>query len=495
MFASKSDRNAIYSNYDAGYAVGKGIGFEMGRCAAYRTMDGVRTEDVTVEYAEATVRERFRSLSTVVASSSSSSVGSAQSAAAAAGAVQTGSNAASVPIAATTTTTTTTGRRVVGLGLFANFFATRKFGPDGERMFKDHGDWGTYDGEIDESGNRVGYGKMNYVAGGLYAGPFVDDMYHGEHGVYRWPDGDSYSGGWKDGEQHGVGTFRSSDGTVEYYACEGGGGERGRGGLESGSDGGVPYVGRDEDVDDTSLDDAATFARETFNLPVPEPSSPATEPAVVVDDAAKDSSASLSSKKTGLLARLFLNKMAGPDGKPMFKDQGDWGCYEGDVDDGGNRTGNGKMTYSSGAYYEGGFIDNKFHGDGGIYCWAEGDEYEGTWNDGDRNGVGIFRSTDGTVTYSLHDMGVAIGEGLRWSADRMTVHKTVDGTNETDVDPARGGRGICQEKVRPAGARSPRANLRPRASRAQAENDGSSRQFVLQTKGGLKWKTNVQGLW
>ena len=110
MFASKSDRNAIYSNYDAGYAVGKGIGFEMGRCAAYRTMDGVRTEDVTVEYAEATVRERFRSLSTVVASSSSSSVGSAQSAAAAAGAVQTGSNAASVPIAATTTTTPTTTR-------------------------------------------------------------------------------------------------------------------------------------------------------------------------------------------------------------------------------------------------------------------------------------------------------------------------------------------------------------------------------------------------
>ena len=42
----------------------------------------------------------------------------------------------------------------------------------------------------------------------------------------------------------------------------------------------------------------------------------------------------------------------------MFKDNGDWGSYAGDVDESGNQ-GNGKMTYVNGEIYEGGFVDNK----------------------------------------------------------------------------------------------------------------------------------------
>jgi hypothetical protein len=109
----------------------------------------------------------------------------------------------------------------------------------------------------------------------------------------------------------------------------------------------------------------------------------------------------------------------------MFKDHGSWGSYEGDVDYGGNRQGKGKMTYVNGCYYEGGFVDDKFQGDKGVYHWFDGDEYEGGWKDGERHGVGIFRSADGTVEYSMYEMGVPEGEGVVWSADRKSAFKTV----------------------------------------------------------------------
>ena len=50
----------------------------------------------------------------------------------------------------------------------------------------------------------------------------------------------------------------------------------------------------------------------------------------------------------------------------MFKDYGEWGSYEGVVDENGSRQGSGKMTYASGSYYEGSFVNDKFHGDKGV---------------------------------------------------------------------------------------------------------------------------------
>ena len=66
----------------------------------------------------------------------------------------------------------------------------------------------------------------------------------------------------------------------------------------------------------------------------------------------------------------------------MFKDHGTWGSYEGDVDNGGNRQGKGKMTYVNGCYYEGGFVDDKFHGDKGVYHWFDGDGLVHAWKIG-----------------------------------------------------------------------------------------------------------------
>ena len=78
---------------------------------------------------------------------------------------------------------------------------------------------------------------------------------------------------------------------------------------------------------------AEKFAREEFDLPVPEVTEAivANAPAVTATDAA-----SSSNKSVGLLGRLFSNRKVGPDGKPMFKDYGDWGTYDGEVDDSGD---------------------------------------------------------------------------------------------------------------------------------------------------------------
>ncbi len=162
------------------------------------------------------------------------------------------------------------------------------------------------------------------------------------------------------------------------------------------------------------VEEAAEFAKDKFDLPVPEPSTKVSAKA-----------AHPTSSKTGLLGKLFSRQKIDSDGKPMFKDHGSWGSYEGDVDYGGNRQGKGKMTYVNGCYYEGGFVDDKFQGDKGVYHWFDGDEYEGGWKDGERHGVGIFRSADGTVEYSMYEMGVPEGEGVVWSADRKSAFKTV----------------------------------------------------------------------
>jgi hypothetical protein len=141
----------------------------------------------------------------------------------------------------------------------------------------------------------------------------------------------------------------------------------------------------------------------------------------------------LSPRNVGFIASLFSTRKVNPDGKPMFKDNGDWGSYEGDVDESGNRQGNGKMTYVNGDIYEGGFVDNKFHCDRGLYRWADGEEHEGGWMDGDRQGIGIYRTADGTENYSMYEKGEAKGDGVEWSADRKTTSKCVDGIKTTDV--------------------------------------------------------------
>ena len=55
------------------------------------------------------------------------------------------------------------------------------------------------------------------------------------------------------------------------------------------------------------------------------------------------------------------------------------------------------MKYDSGNVYDGSFKNNTYDGDTGLYRWADGDEYEGPWKDGERTGNGVFRLASGIV--------------------------------------------------------------------------------------------------
>merc|ERR1711865_374118 len=131
---------------------------------------------------------------------------------------------------------------------------------------------------------------------------------------------------------------------------------------------------------------AQALAKEQFGFTVPERSTVVLTP--------KSSLPASSS-----FGKSFFDKKKRPAEKMLFKDYGHWGSFEGDVDEAGDRQGKGKMTYNSGNYYEGGFVDGKFECDQGVYHWADGDEYEGSWKAGERDGKGRFQNTDGSVEY------------------------------------------------------------------------------------------------
>merc|ERR1712238_550853 len=138
-------------------------------------------------------------------------------------------------------------------------------------------------------------------------------------------------------------------------------------------------------------------------------------------------------KNLGFIGTLFSNKKVGPDGKMHFKDHGDWGPFDGTVDDAGNRQGTGKMTYKSGNCYEGGFVDDKFQGDKGVSRWVGGDAYVGPWKDGERNGKACFKTADGTKEYSLYENGQAKGDGVSLSGDGKTAHTLLDGEKKLEI--------------------------------------------------------------
>ncbi|KAL7523765.1 hypothetical protein ACHAXR_001046, partial [Thalassiosira sp. AJA248-18] len=376
-----------YSMYEKGSHVGDGVTWSANRQTAHKLVDGEKKGEISLPMAEKLAIDKFGlpvpDPSTPVPSDAS-------------------------------TSPSTVGR------LLGKLFSSRRVGSDGTLLFKDNGEWGSYNGEVDASGNRQGKGKMTYDTGNYYEGGFVDDKFHGDQGVYHWSDGDEYEGSWKDGERNGKGSFKKADGTVEYSMYEKGT-SVGDGVTWSADRQTAHKVLNGEKKGEISLPMAEKLAKDMFDLPVPEPYTPA------------PSGAPTSSKSPGFLGRLFSNRKVGPDGKTLYKDYGEWGSYDGDLDANGDRQGKGKMTYGSGSYYQGGFVDDKFHGDSGVYHWSDGDEYEGSWEDGERNGKGSFKKADGTVEYSMYEKGSNVGDGVTWSADRQTAHKVLNGEKKGEI--------------------------------------------------------------
>ncbi|KAK1747973.1 phosphatidylinositol-4-phosphate 5-kinase-related protein [Skeletonema marinoi] len=372
IFRSTNTGEVQYSFYEEGVIVGEGIFWSADRKTALKLTDGKKDGPMSLEEAEKMSKETF---------------------------------GFPVPPAVDMTLSPFVKLRTKASaqpGILRRLFPQNgQLGEGGKRMFKDNGEWGLYDGLRDASGRRQGLGKMKYDSGNSYEGPFLNDKYHGDNGVYKWADGDEYVGQWKDGERNGLG-YITRKLVLPLTPCEG-----------------VEWIGnRKSAYQLMNGRDSWKYYQKTRNL------------------SQRQSISCPWGEEIWSSWKIFKTKDVSPDGKPMFKDNGEWGTYEGDsLDEDGERQGTGKMTYSSGNTYEGPFLNNKYHGETGIYKWADGDKFEGQWRNGERHGVGIFTKTDGDVSYSNYDNGETKGEGIQWNADRSSAHKMKDGEVAMELLP------------------------------------------------------------
>ncbi len=77
-------------------------------------------------------------------------------------------------------------------------------------------------------------------------------------------------------------------------------------------------------------------------------------------------------------------------------------CMKGDC-----INGYGVYQWADGQRYEGSFLNGKFEGEG-TYYWANGNKHAGLWNVGQRHGKGIHTTADGVVTTGVWNHGYII---------------------------------------------------------------------------------------
>lgn len=144
-------------------------------------------------------------------------------------------------------------------------------------------------------------------------------------------------------------------------------------------------------------------------------------------------------------------------------EEGPGGHYEGERNGEGERHGRGVYRFADGGVYEGSWVDNLQEGWGAMR-YASGSVYEGTWRGGMQDGRGIFRFVSGSeydgewvrgkrhgkATYRYADGRAEVAryrdgandrsEGAMWSADRRVAWRIVrDGeyVEEISLDEAK----------------------------------------------------------
>ena len=162
-----------------------------------------------------------------------------------------------------------------------------------------------------------------------------------------------------------------------------------------------------------------------------------------------------------------------------FCDDGIWGKYDGDLDANGRRHGKGRMKSEDGEVYEGEWVEDKREGHGtcelangavyvgefkkgkrdgrgtyycnngdkyigdykkdlrdgqGTYLLKNGDRYVGQYQAGKREGVGTFYWKDGCVDVGTFVEGKDCGDGVRWSKDRDTAYRLMNGKDTGEIE-------------------------------------------------------------
>ncbi|MDD4576672.1 MAG: hypothetical protein PHI36_09615, partial [Bacteroidales bacterium] len=79
--------------------------------------------------------------------------------------------------------------------------------------------------------------------------------------------------------------------------------------------------------------------------------------------------------------------------------------------DKGLYVGNGRLSNMDGTFYEGSFLDGKFHGEGNLFDKEGYLFYSGAFEKGEKNGIGRFFYKDGATYYGEIRNGVLKGKG------------------------------------------------------------------------------------
>ena len=99
--------------------------------------------------------------------------------------------------------------------------------------------------------------------------------------------------------------------------------------------------------------------------------------------------------------------------------------------------GNGTYFFEDGCTYQGAYEDGKRHGRG-TYRFTDGSVFEGEYQYGVVEGRGTFTFADGSTEVGRWEDGSPVGEGTRFSADKRSAWRLVDGhvTEEVSLDIA-----------------------------------------------------------
>ena len=105
----------------------------------------------------------------------------------------------------------------------------------------------------------------------------------------------------------------------------------------------------------------------------------------------------------------------------------------------------GEHTLANDDVYDGEWRAGRKHGRGTYYYalrveWpaprpgcVDGATFEGEFANGEREGAGTYWHTDGSADFCFYAAGSATGEGARWSSDRQTAWRLLDGKKQAEI--------------------------------------------------------------
>lgn len=287
-----------------------------------------------------------------------------------------------------------------------------------------HGEW--------QNGRIQGFGHQTFSNGSTYTGEYIAGEFNG-YGIMVYENGDKYEGEWRDGSRSGQGICYYEDGG--FYRGEWLNDKKHGYGYLKLNDG-ITFIGYFEDG---MFQHGRTYYKDDLDATIYID----TEQFVI-----KDKSISLSGKgyihySNGSTYYGDLKEFS-PHGKGCYQDAEGW-TIEGDFFD-GHVNGYCMMIEKDGTLTAG-----KWKGEnkesGGWHAAPHGEAYQkmtdgtvffGEWEDGKRNGHGIYEDADGTVYVGFYVNGNRQGKGYLINPDG-TIY---DGWFSDDKKNGRG-RLIC----------------------------------------------------